>query len=101
MGMPGGGPLEVAGPAHRPRQLFRLAGSIGALPEDEVVIRAIGLKNDALTVAGPNRKPIVRAPERQPARRAGAAQVVDPDVSLAAIERDVGELLAVRRDARR
>src|SRR5206468_4578700 len=92
--------MDVADALQRTGQLLGLPRSIGALPVgEETVARAIGYKNNALTVTGPKRQPVNGASERQAPRRAGAIQVIDPDIPIPSIVGAVGELLAVRRNA--
>ena len=99
--------LAVRGPGlwHMGRTLWRrrepldLAPAIGALREDAQVALAVRLKCNPQAVGRPDRIPVPSL-QRQPAHRAGAGEIVDPDVGLlTAVDAD-SEARAVARDAR-
>ncbi len=82
------------------RETFGCRSAVGALPEDGHVAVTIGLKRDALTIRGPDGIAISSA-ERELPRRARSRQIVDPDVRIFPVIGVIGDLLSVRRDARR
>src|SRR5262245_42860658 len=82
-----------------PREALGDSCAVRALREDREIPFAIRLERNPLSVAGPDRKPVVAA-KRQPGDPSAPAQIVGPDNGFAAVVGIEGNALAVWGDAR-